>query len=160
MSETRLAETHVRLSLESGYRFRISFDAPAASAGGGLVTDEPPPLGEGSGPNPLAMLATAVGSCLASSLLFCVRKARLEPRGMEVDVEVVTARNPQGRLRVERIEARLAPGFHADELARLGRCHDLFESFCTVTESVRAGIPVNVMMTPVRIEAGAAVAHV
>jgi organic hydroperoxide reductase OsmC/OhrA len=160
MSENHPAETHVRLSLESGYRFRVSFDAPADSAGGGLVTDEPPPLGEGSGPNPLAMLATAVGSCLASSLLFCVRKARLEPGGMEVDVVVVTGRNSQARLRVDRIEVRLAPGFQADELARWERCHDLFESFCTVTESVRAGIPVNVMVTPVGLDAGTAVAHV
>ena len=31
---------------------------------------------------------------------------------------------------------------------------------CTVTESVRAGIPVNVMVKPVRLEAEAAVAHV
>ena len=160
MSETHSAETHVRLSLESGYRFRISFDGPADSASVSLVTDEPPPLGEGSGPNPLAMLATAVGSCLASSLLFCVRKARLAPGSMEVDVEVVTGRNPQGKLRVERIEARLAPGFQAEDLTRWERCHDLFESFCTVTESVRAGIPVGVVVTPVRLEAGAPVAHV
>jgi uncharacterized OsmC-like protein len=143
--------SRVRLRLEEGYQFRISFEGDK----GEIVTDEPPPLGEGQGPNPTALLAAAVGSCLGSSLLFCTRKARLEPTGLEVEVEIVTGRNPAGRLRIERMDVRLAPRVRSDDLERWGRCLDLFESFCTVTESVRAGIPVNVAVEPRPDEASA-----
>jgi organic hydroperoxide reductase OsmC/OhrA len=136
--------SRVLLRLEEGYRFTTSFEGTDA----GIVTDEPPPLGQGQGPNPAALLATAVGSCLASSLLFCTRKARLEPTGLEVEVEVVTGRNPAGRMRIKRMEARLAPRVQSADLERWSRCLDLFESFCTVTESVRSGIAVDVTVEP------------
>jgi hypothetical protein len=36
--------------------------------------------------------------------------------------------------------------------SRMARCLDLFESFCTVTESVRHGIDVSVKVQPVVVE--------
>ncbi len=57
----------VQLRLLDGYKFEIDFgDA------GHLFSDEPPPLGEGEGPNPSRLLAAAVANCLAASLLFAV----------------------------------------------------------------------------------------
>jgi hypothetical protein len=42
-----------------------------------LRIDEPPPLGEERGPDAAALLGAAVGDCVAASLVFCLRKARV-----------------------------------------------------------------------------------
>jgi organic hydroperoxide reductase OsmC/OhrA len=146
--------TRVRLTLEDGYRFVASFpDHPSIVP---IRLDEAPPLGEGQGPNPAALLASSVGACLASSLLFCLRKARAGVTAVSVDVDAHIARNAQGRQRIQHIEVRLSPDVDPADLARLDRCDDLFEDFCTVTASIRDGIPVKVTlasapeMAPVR----------
>ena len=133
------------LEMESAYRFRVTF-APGQP---GLVTDEPAPLGDGRGPAPTAMLAAAVGNCLASSFLFCTRKARIEPRGLAVDVRLRMER-VEGRLRIAAMDVHKEPELDEADRARVGRCLELFESFCTVTESVRRGIPVNLLVKPRR----------
>jgi len=109
-----------------------------------LVTDEPPPLGKGAGPNPGRLLAAAIGNCLASSLLFCLQKARVDVHRVDAVVDMTVARNPDGRLRIQGVSVRLAPEVPAEARERMGRCLELFESFCTVTESVRRGIDVKV----------------
>lgn len=138
----------VSLALEEGYRFRIRCGSDGAPT---IVTDEPAPLGAGEGPNPTALLAAAVGNCLASSLLFCLRKARLDVRGFEGEVWTTMVRDPNGRLRVGAMGVRLAPTVTPDVRAKMGRCLELFEDFCTVTQSVRRGIEVAVSVEP-RVE--------
>lgn len=136
--------TRVELHHEQGYRFRVRFPGGMPE----LITDEPPPLGGGAGPNPTALLATALANCLASSLLFCLRKQRIETSAFETTVEVDTARNPEGRMRITGVRIDLAPEVSAADRERMGRCLELFESFCVVTESVRHGIPVSVGVEP------------
>jgi organic hydroperoxide reductase OsmC/OhrA len=133
------------LEWDSRYRFRVSF-APGQPT---WITDEPQPLGLGEGPAPTEMLAAAVGNCLASSFLFCVRKARIEPRGLTVDVGLKTER-VEGRLRIAAMEVHMEPELEDADRARVGPCLEMFESFCTVTESVRRGIPVNLLVEPKR----------
>lgn len=115
-------------------------DLPGAPS---VIFDEPPPLGGGRAPNAAAMLGAAVGNCLAASLAFCLQKARVEVRGLTAHVTTHVVRNDQGRFRIGGIDVELAP-----EIGTMGqgtgRCEALFEDFCTVTASVRKGIPVNV----------------
>jgi len=134
----------VRLEHEGGHRFRASFATGAPD----LVTDEPPPLGMAAGPDPASLLATAVGNCLASSFLFCVRKARIEPLSLGVEVRLKRERNEEGRMRIAGIDVLLAPRLTDADAARLRRCAELFESFCVVAESVRRGIPMDVRLVP------------
>jgi uncharacterized OsmC-like protein len=157
MSTRDAVRPDARLEQQRDYRFRVHFGSGAPA----LLTDEPPPLGTAAGPDPAALLAAAVGNCLASSLLFCARKSRIEPAGLDVDVRLTRERNEEGRVRIGRITVRLAPRLTLADRARIGRCLELFESFCVVTESIRRGIPVDVMVEPVtvaeptKVEAGA-----
>ena len=137
---TRTARAHIQF--EDGYRFDMSFpDVPGAAT---MRMDEAPPLGTGTGPTPAGLLAAAVGGCLAASLRFCLAKARIDPDAINVDVEARMAPNERGRVRITGLDVHLTPCLPTADLARLDRCKALFEDFCIVTESVRAGIPVTV----------------
>ncbi|HTI04424.1 MAG TPA: OsmC family protein [Gemmatimonadales bacterium] len=141
----------VTLTLQDGYAFSIDF---GEQLGAPLVVDELPPLGKGRGPNPARVLAAAVGSCLGASLLFCLRKAHVEPAGLRTTVETTMIRNARGRLRIGKIDVHLSPELAAEQRERIGRCVELFEDFCIVTESVRTGIDVNVTVDGVPLPAG------
>jgi uncharacterized OsmC-like protein len=133
--------TRVHVGPAGGYRFSATFpDRPHVAP---IVVDEPPPLGDGAGPNPAAVLAAAVGGCLAASLTFCLRRARADA-SVSADVEAHVDRTATGRLRIAGIDVALSVNVDPEELARLQRCEGLFEDFCIVTQSVRQGIPVTV----------------
>jgi organic hydroperoxide reductase OsmC/OhrA len=138
------ASRKVHLQLETGYRFRADFEGDLAP----ILLDEPPPLGEGSAPNASALLAAAVGNCLSASLLFCMRRARVDVDGMHAEVVVTPARNPEGRLRIGSVDVVLHPEVRGGSEGRLARCIDLFEDYCVVTDSVRHGIDVTVAVEP------------
>lgn len=129
------------LTQEAGYRFRVRFDQEGMPD---LITDEPPPLGEGKGPNPSRLLATAVGNCLASSLLFCLGKARIPTDGLEAEVVTEFTRNEAGRLRIGGIKVRLLPSWTPETAEKAQRCLSIYEDFCVVTQAVRHGVPVEV----------------
>lgn len=131
----------VELRLDRGYAFHVDLLKPEASS---VVIDEEPPLGEGTGITPVRALASAVAACLGSSLLFCLRKARVDVQGLKVVAAGSLVRNARGRLRVGSIRVRLEPEFRGVDAARVGRCQEIFEDFCTVTESVKQGIDVQV----------------
>lgn len=133
------------LKLKEGYRFAVALDDADTVA---FDVDELPPLGQGAGPSPARLLATAVGHCLGASLLFCLRKARIKPDGLEVRVEGRFVRNQRGRLRIGGLTVRLAPGLSPAERDRAAPCLELFQDFCIVTESIRAGLPVEVVVEP------------
>ncbi len=133
------------LTFKSGYEFTVDFAQPGIAE---LLVDEFPPIGAGRGPNPSRMLAVAVGHCLASSFLFCVRKARVEIAAMAVRVDGTMIRNEKGRLRIGGLKVRLAPQVRPEDRDRIGRCLELFEDFCIVTQSVRHGVNVEVEVAP------------
>jgi organic hydroperoxide reductase OsmC/OhrA len=131
----------ISMVLEDEYRFDVDFALPGVSP---LRMDEPEPLGASDGPNAARLLAAAVGNCLSSSALFCLRKARVPVTGMRTEVRTTLGRNEAGRLRVHDIEVTLHPEVADEDRERMVRCLDLFEDFCLVTESVRKGIEVGV----------------
>jgi organic hydroperoxide reductase OsmC/OhrA len=140
MSETR--DYKVELRFVRGYEFVATF--PRGEGLPPIAFDEPAPLGEGSGPNAAAVLAAAIGNCLAASFAFCLRKARVEPVDLTAAVVAHVARNEHGRFRISGIDVELAPEVLESDRPRLERCERLFEDFCIVTESVRRGIEVSV----------------
>jgi organic hydroperoxide reductase OsmC/OhrA len=108
--------------------------------------DEPPPLGEGRGPNAARILGAAIGHCLSASLLFCLKKTRVEVSAMETKVTGTVERNEKGRLRIGTIRVQLSPEIAREDRVRIGRCLEMFEDYCIVTQSVRKGIEVDVQV--------------
>ncbi|AOK32295.1 MULTISPECIES: OsmC family protein [Burkholderia] len=123
------------------FRFRVDFpgiDAPP------VLTDEMPPLGDGGAPNPVRLLAAGVANCLAASLLYALQRYRNDPYPVTARVDVDLNRDTAGRLRVAGMAVRLRVGARWPALHHATRALAQFEAFCTVTESVRRGIPVTV----------------
>jgi len=98
--------------------------------------------------NAARLLAAAVGHCLGASLLFCLRRSRIPVKQLRVTVAGTLVRNERGRLRIGEIRVSLAPDITPEDRDRIGRCLDVFEDYCIVTESVRQGIPVTVAAEP------------
>ncbi len=130
----------VELSQRNDYRFDIAFgnDMPL------LTSDEPAPLGTGLGPSPVQMLCAAVGNCLSDSLLFAFRKFKQVPEPIQCVVMAEVGRNDNNRLRVLHMTAQISMGVLAASLEQLNHVMEQFEEFCTVTQSVRQGIPITV----------------
>jgi uncharacterized OsmC-like protein len=130
----------VTLTQQHDYRFDIRFDDTMPV----LTSDEPAPLGTGLGPSPVQLLCAAVGNCLSDSLLFALRKFKQAPEPLRCEVQAEVGRNADGRMRVLNMLATLHLGVPADQLAQLERVLGQFEGFCTVTQSVGQGIPIQV----------------
>ncbi len=130
----------IELKQESGYRFANHFGEGMPV----LHSDLAPPLGTGSGPSPEHLLAAAVGNCLASSLLFSLKKFHQSPEPISAVATATEGRNEKNRLRVQGIKVTLTLGVPAAKLENLERVLGSFEDFCTVTASVRGAIAVEV----------------
>jgi organic hydroperoxide reductase OsmC/OhrA len=135
------------LTLRDGYAFSVDFGHDIPS----MTIDERPPLGQGEGPDPSRLLAASLAGCLGASLLFCLRKSRVEVQGCTATVNIRSGRNDKGRLRVQRVQVTLHPTVAAAQVAQMSRCLEVFEDFCVVTAAVRDGIAVDVAVEPVPV---------
>jgi uncharacterized OsmC-like protein len=129
----------VHLQQQADYRFEIGFDNNMPT----ITSDEPAPLGTGSGPSPVQLLCAAVGNCLSDSLLFAFRKFKQNAEPIHCEVQALVGRNEAGRVRVLKIDAEMKLGVAANQLDNADRVLSQFEEFCTVTQSVRQGIAIH-----------------
>jgi uncharacterized OsmC-like protein len=139
--QMKLSEAVTKLKFFEGYRFRVAFDLEGVPE---ILVDEPKPTGEGLGPGPSRLLSAAVGHCLSSSLLYCLRKAKIEVKNLETTVKLSTVRNEEGRLRVRDIDVQIELDVREEDKQRIPRYLKVFENYCTVTQSVREGVYVKV----------------
>ncbi|MFX1379978.1 MAG: OsmC family protein [Promethearchaeota archaeon] len=104
------------------------------------------------GPNPSRLLALGVLGCLSASFIFCLKKRNLKVVDFKSEAEVTIARNEKGFWRIKKIDVNIEPKINdPDTLKRAEQCLktvkdgvSFFEEYCIVTQSVRAGIEVNV----------------
>ena len=139
MSE--IQEFTLTLTQEEDFVFRIAFDETNIPD---LLGDEPPPQGGSRGPNPSRLLVAAVANCLSASLLFSLRKFKNQPGTLVTHARARLERNEHNRLRVAHIDVSIDLPEAATDYAFAERLLAQFENFCVVTESVRAGIAVDV----------------
>ena len=144
MSETQ--SFSITIEQEQDYVFRVRFEGTGIPD---LMTDEPAPLGGGSGPNPSRMLVAAVANCMGASLLFALRKYKNDPGPLTVKAIATMGRNEAGRMRVARVDAQIVLPEMAGSYQQLERILQQFEQFCVVTESVRTGVEVDVSVVDV-----------
>lgn len=133
----------VTLAQTDRYRFEIDFGEAIAPLG----VDEPPPIGDGEGPAPEQMLAASVGYCLAASLFFALSKFKQDAGGITSRASCTIERNADNRLRITEIQVDITLGAEAAQLEHMDRILSQFENFCTVSESVKSGIPVKVSVS-------------
>ena len=127
----------VTITRQEKYKFLVDFGENIPQA----IADEPPPLGNGAGPSAERLLAAAIANCLCASLVFAINKFRGDPGHMSATATCETARNENNRLRVTHVKVDITLGAKPEELPHLDRALAQFEEFCTVSQSVRAGIP-------------------
>ena len=108
------------------------------------MADEPAPLGDGAGPSPSQLLAAAVANCLSASLLFAHGKFKEDPGRLTTTATCEIGRNEKNRLRVIGMKVTITLGVAPESLGHLDRALAQFEDFCTVSQSVRTGIPFTV----------------
>ncbi|MFE8034951.1 OsmC family protein [Thiohalocapsa marina] len=131
----------IELEQLEGYQINVKFDWRRAAD---LLMDEPPPLGEQSGPNASRLLAAAAANCLSASLLYCLGKEEPLDNSLRTEATCILVRNEKKRLRIGGMEVRLIAGPALTESKRFDRCKALFEDFCVVSASIRDGIPIAV----------------
>jgi uncharacterized OsmC-like protein len=137
------AESPIRLTLEQDrdYAFRIQFDETSLEP---LLADEASPLGSDRGPTPSRLLLASIANCLSASLLFALRKYKNHPGTLRAEITATPSRNADGRLRIPKAFVTLQLPEGNEDYQQLDRILDQFENFCTVTQSVRHGIEVEV----------------
>ncbi len=133
-------QVSVTITRQDKYRFLVDFGSDIAKS----IADEPAPLGDGAGPSPSQLLAAAVANCLSASLLFAHGKFKEDPGRLTTTAVCKIGRNEKNRLRVTGIEVAMTLGVAPESLGHLDRALAQFEDFCTVSQSVRAGIPFTV----------------
>lgn len=131
----------IELEQQEDYQMLVKFDWKKAAD---LLCDEPPPLGETSGPNASRLLAAAAANCLSASLLYCLARDNPPANSLKTEATCTMVRNDKKRLRIGGMEVRLIASDELTGSKRFGRCKDLFEDFCTVSSSMREGIPIKV----------------
>lgn len=133
----------ITLKQISAYKFELDFgDALPV-----VAVDEGKPIGDGEGPCPEQLLIAGVANCLSASLVFALKKWRQQTTGIEARASCQITRNAEGRLRIAGIDVAITLGAEARELERIDRVVADFERFCTLSESVKTGIPVAVSVT-------------
>lgn len=130
----------VTVARQEKYRFLIDFGEEIPQ----MVSDEPPPIGDNAGPSPERLLAAAMANCLCSSLLFAINKFKGDPGKVSATATCETGRNDSNRLRITHVKVDIVLGAKPDDLPHLDRALAQFEDFCTVSQSVRAGVPLDV----------------
>ena len=136
-----VSEFSISMEQIADFEFRVKFDGLHHPH---LLMDEPPPLGHDAGPAAARVLAAAIGNCLSASFLFCSRRAGLVVGKIHTDVRVQIVRNEARRLRIGKVYVVVDPSLDEAEAEKSARCAAIFEDYCTVTQSIRKGIPVNV----------------
>lgn len=131
----------INLEQLEGFQIKVRFDWKRAAD---LLMDEPPPLGEQTGPNASRVLAAAAANCLSASLLYCVFKEEPPANSVRAEATAIMVRNEKKRLRIGGLEVRLIVSDLVKENPRFARCKGLFEDFCVVSASIRQGIPMRV----------------
>ncbi len=132
--------SQVELKYESPYRYKARF----LRADGELLADAPTSLGGAEGPEAVTMLTASATYCMASSLVFCLRRVRVEPLSLRAKGSADLRTTPELFRRVKSMDIELFVEVEPKYQKRFERCLERFTRHCIITESVRGGFPTTV----------------
>lgn len=138
----------VKLNKDHGVGKRFTCNVGVKNLVEFTIDDETEDPNEMLGPDPSRLLTSAILGCLSASYIFCLQKKELNYENnleYEAEAEYISTKNEEGLWRVKEINVKLHPtSKDGDIVKRLKQCTKMFERTCTVTQSVRAGVKVNV----------------
>ena len=134
------AAPSITITQVGDYVFSVDFSKALPA----LRVDEAEPIGGGTGPHPEQLLIAGVANCLCASLVFALGKFRQDGGGVSAEATCRIGRNDDARLRIVGVDVRITLGATAADMPRIDRVLDQFQRFCTVSESVKLGIPIAV----------------
>ena len=120
MSEENI---ETKLLLINGYKFDVDFhvDYPP-----NLVADGSKPIGEGSGQNAPRLLAATVGQCMSSSLIYCLKRARIPIGNLETTLRTNLFKKEKGLKRIRSIDVQIDLEVNKEDKTRVQRCLTIF----------------------------------
>ena len=128
----------VELEHEGGYLFLARF----ITEEGQVHMDEPAPLGPGGHPEGVSLLAAAAAYCLSASLVFALKKVRIEPLSVRTTSRAHLLRTPERYRRVSGLDLDIRVVVAEADRRAFERVLPRFPDFCIVTESIRGGFPI------------------
>jgi organic hydroperoxide reductase OsmC/OhrA len=131
------------LEHQGRYRFVSQASEDGVPHGAPYASDEPDPVGDNSGPSTPALLGSALGHCLSAALLEALRHAHVDVSGCETDAVAVVIPNEQGLPRIDHVAVTIRPRI-PERSHKADHCADIFQNYCTVTQSVKRGVDVRV----------------
>ncbi len=150
----KVFKTKISIEWLEDLTFKLNFENPSLPE---LFIDETHEADspEAIGPDPSRLLTAAVMGCLNASFAFCLKKARVPLKSMKAEGEFISKRNEKGFWRVTQINVELCPEIEIESgIPRMEKCIEIFHDYCTVTQSVRQGIPVNVTFNREKVKTG------
>ena len=109
-----------------------------------VETDEPKShFGTNTAPAPVEVFISSIGSCLLSTYIWSVLKARVTINDCTVDVKAYTDNNEK-KEKLSNVEITLTVWADKEDKKKLEQCFDISKTICTLTGSV--AFPMEIIM--------------
>ena len=137
------SEAKIELEWLGGEDFKIRFDGEGLKLTFVVERSRVPP--EKVGGEARMLLAAALAECMASTLFFLLKWAKIEVKRFSATANAVTGKDETGRLNVDRVDLTLNLDIPKDEetTKKFERVKTLFKRGCLMSRSLEKGIKVN-----------------
>ena len=140
------SEFSLSIGLYRDYQQIVDFRMPGVAV---LGLDEPRPLGRGWGPSPAHLLASALGACLAGTLLHELRAEGIEILDLRTEVSGSIRSDTLGALHLANLTVRLAPVLaRRTDADRMPEPEELADR-SMIADSIRTDLGLWIAITPV-----------
>ena len=112
----------------------------------GIVIDEPEAFhGDDQGPSPIEYFLIGTGSCIASSLIFCLNKNNINFYDFKVVIDgILKHKAPKMLLKLVKIIVTIKFRIRDEESEEkiVEKCKSVFQAHCPLSDSIINGIPI------------------
>ena len=129
------------VEIACAYEGQLHCTAKHGPSGSVVATDAPVDnMGRGEAFSPTDLLATALGTCMLTTMAIVAERNKIELKGATVKVVKIMATQPTRRVGEVTVEMRLPPGIAPDQRARL----EAAAHACPVSKSLHPDVKIPV----------------